>query len=233
MKELGLTVKETAVIYTLLPITQTLSSPIAGLIADRLGKYRDVLLVSIFMSILLTTALLYVPTIHDSESNSDFKFTIHNLCGENYALAQRCGMKSMADNTSSTLLNLCRLNCDEKYFNITELVISLAHITNGTNLCHYKITDNEENNSSLKQMCDTGSLTPMFNCSITCQNSNITSFALPTTSSGRYLTFYLYSVLRVVHNIFSAIGYTLVSSSALALTETSTALGEYGRQRFV
>lgn len=233
MKELGLTVKETAVIYTLLPITQTLSSPIAGLIADRLGKYRDVLLVSIFMSILLTTALLYVPTIPDSESNSDFKFTVLNLCGDNYTLAQRCGIKSIADNTSSTVLNSCRLKCDEKYFNITELVISLTHVTNSTNLCHYKITDNEEHDSSLKQMCDTGSLTPMFNCSITCQNSNITSFALPTTSSGRYLTFYLYSVLRVVHNIFSAIGYTLVNSSALALTETCTELGEYGRQRFV
>lgn len=230
MKELGLTVKETAVIYTLLPITQTLSSPIAGLIADRLGRYRDVLLVSIFMTILLTTALLYVPSIHDSESSSDFKFTLLNLCAEDYSLTQQCAIKSIAD---KTVLTSCHLKCDETHLNMTELVISLTHVTNNSNLCHYKVIDGKEFNSTLDQICGTSSLTSISNCSIMCKSSNITSYALPTTPGERYLTFYLYSVLRVVHNIFTAIGFTLVNSSAIALTETNTEMGEYGRQRFV
>lgn len=232
MKELGLTVKETAVIYTLLPITQTLSSPIAGLIADRLGKYRDVLLVSILMSIVLTTALLYVPTIHDDESSSELQLQILNVCDEKYTLTRHCDVMTFDDDTSN-VFNSCQLKCTETDIQLSQLVIYRTSVTNDTNLCHYSMIEKDENNSSLKNACTVGSLASEFNCSIICQRANITSLETPTSSSGRYLTFYLYSVLRVVHNIFSAIGFTLVNSSALALTETNTELGEYGRQRFV
>lgn len=234
MKEIGLTLKETAIIYTLLPITQTLSSPIAGLIADRLGKYRDVLLVSIVMTILLTTALLYVPTIPADESYKEFEFMSFNLCTQNPTVTQECGIISPENDTDTTELNSCRLQCNETgYLNISQLVVLQTKIDPIANICEYRVTEIQLDNSTLMDMCSEESSTFIYNCSIICQDRNDTSLSSPTPSNSRYMTFYLYSVLRVVHNIFCAIGYTLVNSSALALTETNTNMGEYGRQRFV
>lgn len=61
MKELGITVEETAIIYTLLPVTQLVCTPFAGMIADKLGRYKDVLMLSVLFSVFFATAILFVP----------------------------------------------------------------------------------------------------------------------------------------------------------------------------
>ncbi|GBN29187.1 hypothetical protein AVEN_232828-1 [Araneus ventricosus] len=61
MKELGITVEETAIIYTFLPVTQLVCTPLAGMIADKLGRYKDVLMISVLSSVAFATAILFVP----------------------------------------------------------------------------------------------------------------------------------------------------------------------------
>ncbi|CAL1297400.1 unnamed protein product [Larinioides sclopetarius] len=61
MKELGITVEETAIIYTFLPVTQLVCTPLAGMIADKLGRYKDVLMISVLSSVVFATAILFVP----------------------------------------------------------------------------------------------------------------------------------------------------------------------------
>ncbi|KAI1280747.1 Major facilitator superfamily domain-containing protein 6-A [Halotydeus destructor] len=61
MRQLGLSVEETALIYTLLPFTNIIGPPIAGFAADKLGKYKSVLLMSLFLVIASATGILFVP----------------------------------------------------------------------------------------------------------------------------------------------------------------------------
>ncbi|KFM77533.1 Major facilitator superfamily domain-containing protein 6, partial [Stegodyphus mimosarum] len=65
MKELGITVEETAIIYTFLPVTQLVCTPLAGMIADKLGRYKDVLMLSVLSSVAFATAILFVPPAPD------------------------------------------------------------------------------------------------------------------------------------------------------------------------
>ncbi|XP_054708258.1 major facilitator superfamily domain-containing protein 6-like [Uloborus diversus] len=65
MKELGITVEETAIIYTFLPVTQLFCTPLAGMIADKLGRYKDVLMLSVLSSVAFATAILFVPPAPD------------------------------------------------------------------------------------------------------------------------------------------------------------------------
>lgn len=65
MKQLGITVEETAIIYTLLPVTQLVCTPLAGMIADKLGRYKDVLMLSVLSSVAFATAILFVPPAPD------------------------------------------------------------------------------------------------------------------------------------------------------------------------
>lgn len=67
MRQLGLTVEETAIVYTVLPFVQVIGSPIAGLIADRIGNYKPVLFISLIMSILTSLALMVVPSSGDPD----------------------------------------------------------------------------------------------------------------------------------------------------------------------
>lgn len=234
MKELGLTVKETAIIYTLLPITQTLSSPIAGLIADRLGKYRDVLLVSIVMSVLLATALLYVPTIIENSPSNSLNVSVPTLCDGSPLLIKNCDVSSINNSVNNILSISCQVKCDALSVNATSPIeIYVVYKSHNSSICEYNVSDIYTENTTWNLLCSSVPQISKPNCSIICNVSNITLDTSSSFSSGRLLTFYLYSVLRVVHNIFSAIGYTLVNSSALALTETDTQMGEYGRQRFV
>ncbi|XP_035227890.1 major facilitator superfamily domain-containing protein 6-like [Stegodyphus dumicola] len=223
MKELGLTVEETAIVYTLLPVTQFLSSPIAGFIADRLGKYRNVLLLSIIMTIILATCLLYVPAVN---KNSHPKiWTVKIVCDHENVTAERCENTAVTNGIENTHLEPCHFNCSTA----TKLSNNSWSITfNVTN----KVSS-EECEYYASSVCAL-SIKPISpNCSIICNELNTTE-SMPSDNirNGQHLTFYLYSLVRIVYNIFSAIGFTLVNSSALALTETDTELGEYGRQRF-
>lgn len=74
MRQLGISVRETAIVYTILPFTQVIGSPLAGFIADKLGKYKPVLLITLVMCIITSTALNFVPGSGDPESNDEERF---------------------------------------------------------------------------------------------------------------------------------------------------------------
>lgn len=65
MRQLGITVEETAVVYTVLPFIQVIGSPIAGFIADRLGNYKLVLCLTLITSIVSASGLMFIPSSGD------------------------------------------------------------------------------------------------------------------------------------------------------------------------
>ncbi|XP_054708752.1 major facilitator superfamily domain-containing protein 6-like [Uloborus diversus] len=232
MKELGLTVEETAVVYTLLPITQFLSSPLAGFIADRIGKYRDVLLLSILMTIVIATALLYVPPISPNITRNNSAAEIY--CKNERLIFERCDNFSLLQTTEKELeLQMCNMRCDKLTFknSFIDMPLTIKLMKNSRDCAHeVESIIIQKNISSLT--CDLHSPSIPSNCSIMCHMMNSTLENPADSKSGRQLTFYLYCTFRIIYNIFSAIGFTLVNSSAIALTEMDRESGEYGRQRF-
>lgn len=231
MKELGLTVEETAVVYTMLPITQFLSSPIAGFIGDRLGKYRDVLLLSIVMTVVLATALLYVPPVSANDLHEAITATF--MCEGSNTITTQCDNLWKIDNATTNASSLCRFSCSGSSEINMSWNISMNSLK--SNLCSSNTSLSYLNNETIS-LCSIIPSDIRSNCSIMCSEKSSDYIHMVTpeeASSRRRLTFCLYSALRIVYNIFSAIGFTLVNSSAIALTETSDESGEYGRQRLV
>lgn len=60
MKQLGLTMAETTVVYAILPIIQLLGTPIAGFMADKTGNYKSVLLLSLSTCVVTTLLIQYI-----------------------------------------------------------------------------------------------------------------------------------------------------------------------------
>ncbi|CAG2102740.1 unnamed protein product [Medioppia subpectinata] len=68
MRQLGITVEETAIVYTVLPITQVIGPPIAGFIADKLGNYKIVLIVNLIITIITSVGIMFVPSSGDPDA---------------------------------------------------------------------------------------------------------------------------------------------------------------------
>ena len=63
----GITVEETAIVYTVLPFMAVIGSPIAGFIADKIGNYKPVLCFSLIVTILTSFALMVIPSGGDPD----------------------------------------------------------------------------------------------------------------------------------------------------------------------
>ncbi|KAK4317121.1 hypothetical protein Pmani_011755 [Petrolisthes manimaculis] len=61
MRQLGITVREMAVVHAFLPLASLTGPPLSGLTADRLGHYKLILSANLVFSSLLHLSLLYVP----------------------------------------------------------------------------------------------------------------------------------------------------------------------------
>ena len=67
MKDIGITVENIAIIYAILPFTSLVSSPIVGFLADKLGSYTKVLILTLLGDGLFYSLLLAVPVSKTNE----------------------------------------------------------------------------------------------------------------------------------------------------------------------
>ena len=74
MKDIGISVEHIAIIYAILPFVNLISSPLVGFLADRLGSYTRVLILSLLGDALFFTLLLAIPhvTVIELDQNNDF-----------------------------------------------------------------------------------------------------------------------------------------------------------------
>jgi MFS family permease len=72
MRQLGITVEETAFVYAILPLTQIFGGPISGFIADKIGNYKPVLLISLILCIVSSITIMFVPTSGDPNAKHRF-----------------------------------------------------------------------------------------------------------------------------------------------------------------
>lgn len=74
MRQLGITVEETTIVYTVLPFVGVIGSPIAGFIADKIGNYKPVLCLSLVVTIITSVCLMFIPSGGDPEIVKRFAF---------------------------------------------------------------------------------------------------------------------------------------------------------------
>lgn len=91
MRQLGLSVEETAIIYTIIPFAQLLGPHVAGFLGDKYGRYKHAFLSCLVLTALSGSSLLLVPQAVGPPPPSP---AIHLLCGPSLELevvVDHCG----------------------------------------------------------------------------------------------------------------------------------------------
>ncbi|XP_076032426.1 major facilitator superfamily domain-containing protein 6-like [Oratosquilla oratoria] len=253
MQSLGITVEEIAIIYAVLPVSSLLGPPIAGLLADRFGRYSLVLMVNMVLTAIFHTMLLYVPPMPTVPSGT-LGFQCHP---EGYSLAWKDGAGCLVPNNVTTLLRLerCLFACDGvPPLNETSLCL---HSDEDTLCIQINVTEGVELNATFWSEPETGDLArvqPLFNKThfddLTCpsvpdeQSRNGTLCTLqcdvvgglecePTeeTPPGGFVlnTFWTYFALRLVGTLFLSSSFTMMDALTLAMLKKHG--GAFGKQR--
>lgn len=127
MRQIGITVEETAIIYAVLPIVGFLGPPTAGFFADRLGRYQPVLIAALIGVGVFHTALLAIPQVSIEEIPINVEF----LCSHQgtSVKADRCSPKKVCpNNLTSPEMNLglgqCFTSCLASKSHLNQSLIS-------------------------------------------------------------------------------------------------------------
>ncbi|KAK4297383.1 hypothetical protein Pmani_030200 [Petrolisthes manimaculis] len=105
-RQLGITYNEMAIIFALEPISAILGPLIAGMLADKTGRYKLVVVVTIIMSAVLTILLLYIPATPLPTLTLTCHTGGHSLIWDSCDICQ--------DQRNNTFLHLHLQNCEAK-----------------------------------------------------------------------------------------------------------------------
>ncbi|KAK4329599.1 hypothetical protein Pmani_000074 [Petrolisthes manimaculis] len=243
-RQLGITYNEMAIIFALEPISAILGPLIAGMLADKTGRYKLVVVVTIIMSAVFTILLLYIPATPLPTLTLTCHTAGHSLIWDSCDICQ--------DQRNNTFLHLHLQNCEAKcvpppaefemcftgdYNNSCITLYPDAQVTlNGTvvttvkkNICSYTWTEVRHEGqvySGLK--CPDPNPDP---CPVRCQVSSPPHCTHPDDPSNSPLTFWMYFLHRQFWKTFTMSGYTIMTAITIAILKERG--GEYGKQRVI
>ncbi|XP_042231696.1 major facilitator superfamily domain-containing protein 6-like isoform X2 [Homarus americanus] len=241
MQQLGITIKEIGTIYTFLPITSILGPPISGILADKFGNFKLVVLVSLVLTVVFHVMLLYIPQRPTNSLTMSCGPQGHTL---SWSFCHGCHMDSDNIDLQVTLQD-CELHCESPS---SDLVMCL-HDTNSSDLCtsfdlKHQITLNGTLTSWMDEdMCghtwhDLQYESEMFHnltcpgqCPVECQVKGVPPCHLPDDPSQSYSTFWIYFILLMIANFFMSSLFTMMDALTLAIVKQHN--GDYGKQRFL
>lgn len=245
MKDLGISVEETSYIYTFLPFTQIMGSPLAGAVADKLGQYKPVLIISLLLTAAFSTAIMFVPPADNLNEYVPHRYITWNSSKLNF-IVDSCNQ--VCENNLNITYSLFVSNCDRSCFNssynysnsfyesnttistsITNINLEMPELKQ--NVCIYPI-------STWKSFLRNSNNEDDESCTIKCNvtlisNDNGTNYFNTnciTSNTNKRLTVWIYFGLRVMFQIFVAICISLTDATTLHMVESHG--GQYGRQRF-
>ncbi|RWS05228.1 Major facilitator superfamily domain-containing protein 6-like protein, partial [Dinothrombium tinctorium] len=237
MRQLGLSVEETAIIISTLPIASVLGPPVICFVADKFGKYKLALLFSLMMTIITAIGIQMLPQSRP-------------LYGDFNKIKFRCNTNDANLKVPKKCLDLCRQDpikvnirsckCEQNSFC---LVGELENFTTcyASNTNHYaelffgptcevfalKLSD--PNIPALHQVqCKHTCV-----CEINLLDSKLCDLSVKIGREANHqTTLWLYLLLRLIFTLFQSTCFNLLDASALVLTESETSKSYYGRQRF-
>ncbi|XP_064096936.1 major facilitator superfamily domain-containing protein 6-like isoform X1 [Macrobrachium nipponense] len=241
MQQLGITMKEIAIIYAILPVGSILGPPISGMIADRMGQYKVVVVLNIFLATVLHVLLLYIPT----RTPNPLTFS----CGPNgndmtWATCDYCHHER---NNSDVVFTLeeCSFKCDSPP---EELQLCLTSGLNVTSCRSFDVADEIQVNGTLLSVLENDTcihafqqilheekvyqtLTCPSSCPVQCKVTGSPHCLHPDDPSNNPYTFWIYFFLRTIATFFLASGYTMLDATTLAILKDKS--GELGKQRLL
>ncbi|XP_063588960.1 major facilitator superfamily domain-containing protein 6-like [Penaeus indicus] len=239
MQQLGITLKEIAVISAFLPLANIFGPPIAGLFADKTGNYRLAVFLSLLLCLVFHIALLFVPPRLDS--------ALTLSCGpDGHALSSlACDPCDRLNATElSLVLENCKFTCESpppsefslclpsdheprcRSFNISDQIIingSVSSVQDGKTCSYTEII--HEGEVFQEMVCPS-------ECPIECQATGSFECHRPDDDSkgDGSATFWIYFALRMIATFFMASLFTMMDALTLAVAKKHG--GDYGKQRF-
>ncbi|XP_069191149.1 major facilitator superfamily domain-containing protein 6 isoform X1 [Procambarus clarkii] len=239
MQELGLTVAEIATVYAFLPITSILGPPLSGLVADRFGRFKQVVVANMVLTVVLHCALLYVPARP--------RASIRMSCGpDGNVLTWSCNTcHQQLNNTQLQLtLQLCEFDCVSPP---SELSVCVHEEDLAT--CHnYSLFDQITLNGTVlswreEEKCNHTLYNPLYDqqvyhtlscssqCHVKCQVMQVPQCHVSDDPDSTANTFWIYFVLRMIATFFLNSLFTMMDAMTLAIVRQHN--GDYGKQRFL
>ncbi|RWS30693.1 Major facilitator superfamily domain-containing protein 6-like protein [Leptotrombidium deliense] len=239
MRQLGLSVEETAVIISILPIASLLGPPTTGFIADKYRMHKLLLLISLLMTIISAFGIQMLPKSR-------------TLDGDFNRIKFRCNQESVSLKVPKKCTELCQR--DDITLNIKNCVCSnnslciIGQLENltvcfGNETLNAKLFPTENCIIPALRIFTADPITPPLHwiqCPHTChcdvdllqdakRQCKLEVNKRQDTKTKHI--FWLYLGLRLMFSCFSSICFNLIDAAALLLTENENCKTFYGKQR--
>ncbi|OWA52404.1 hypothetical protein BV898_16861 [Hypsibius exemplaris] len=245
IKSIGITVKQTGLIFTIYPICNCLGGPLAGIIGDKTGKYKLTLISMILLSIVLHLCILFaVPSYRITEPSFNRTFSsveMHAECNATSILIRALPTAVIdsppdvhdvsCSSTPSLLLHPfplsswnrtnCKVDCEDK----SKCTTDHANCSRIFSLALDAVAKSADDLSipfSWPCWPENASTSGWKGCtSVTCEITG--SFTLPCrgrkTEGVQLVTFGVYTAIRLLIGMVISIGFTLMDASLIQMVE--------------
>lgn len=249
MKALGLTVRETAIIYAILPIAEVIAPILGGVIADRTGRYKAVYLTALLMCAAFTMSFHFIPIISPHCSRG---LVTVSCKSSHYVVTFQKSCPNAENITANLDIGECQLFCSEKVQKEHDPIYPFAQCRNDTcshntkskfrltahyiteeDGCQLNVTSVEDPNfNEMNSTCD-GEYweNAIPSCNIRCVVSKVDNVTIACNSSEqiRYLTIVLCFAMNVALQFFTALCFSMLDATIVVMVSKHGS--HFGRQR--
>ncbi|CAL4114200.1 unnamed protein product, partial [Meganyctiphanes norvegica] len=233
MMGMGITMTQIGFTYACMPFASIIGPPIAGILADRFGNYKLVLIMVMFMTAGLHHMLLYVPYNEPERISLSCGPGGYNLTSDSY---HHCIQKNNYT-LQGIHLKDCKFTCEEPDQNVNVCYNDDICLTyNSTQKVSFNISialasENDDQEGVLDHIervnYSRQPLTCSNHCRLNCQISGVADCV--TKEFSLEYTFWIYLSTRLLATLFLGPSFTMLDASALALVKEHK--GEFGKQR--
>lgn len=247
MKNLGLNVRETGFIFTVLPLSEVIAPVVGGAIADKTGKYKAVYMTSLLMCAIFCACFHFIPHI---SNQCDHKSVEIRCSSSSYAasFSKNCSIESQ--DHLELEVDQCKFICLEvtsiEDYNfescrdedscppiLTEKTKeSFSLVGNVDSRCSLNITSIKTlNRTYTNPSCSWKKESENFQCIMKCLVTKINNTSVPCepVRQFRYLTVGLCLTLNVGLSFFTALCFSMLDATIFVLVTKHDSY--FGRQR--
>ncbi|KAF2355954.1 Major facilitator superfamily associated domain [Trinorchestia longiramus] len=242
MQQLGISVKEIAIIYSILPIPAILGPVISGVVADYVSNFKAVLVTNIILTIVFNIATVFIPVVESHEMQS-ISFNSSGLAlSPPDCLVNGQDIESLGDQwiCSSSCFN----NSLSKAFSAVNQTLYCSDVDRSMPLplsnCHVEMADVADcgyevwfsptltPGAGYQMQRESSFFTDDF-CSVTCTPGTAQMVDADYLSNSK--TFWIYFTLRILVTLFMNAAFTMMDASIMAVMLRTG--GDYGKQRLI
>ncbi|PRD28276.1 UNVERIFIED_CONTAM: Major facilitator superfamily domain-containing protein 6 [Trichonephila clavipes] len=233
LKQMGLTIQEIFLMFSVIPVLQTLFTACAAVIADKFGKAKIILICNLLIvgaAVLVLNFVLHVKSPDCRNINANLYCDNENTtCTIDLALCKTNQTEMPLENCELKCLHMankcdgknCQLQEQSENMNFNKTVYgNISSFKNETIFCRFSANSNSSSDIFSKQ-CKS-------NCSVTYLKSNIEDCREET--NGRLLTVFIYIIIITIFMTTYVNSYRFFDVTSMILVKELNA--DYGLVRF-